>query len=210
MKTEAMPWLGFRVVPLVVIDNPADVPSVMDALIAGGIGVIEIGLRTPAAMEAIEIAVKQESMVVAAGTVRTQQQVHEVLAAGVAFGISPSSTKSMMSEALDEGLPLIPAVASLTEAQIALDMGYTDLKTYPTDLLGGTKFLRAIGAVMNEVRLMPAGGVSEENLASYLSESNVFGVSGSWIAQRDLIAKKDFAEITRRAARAMEIANQNG
>lgn len=210
MKTEAMPWLGFRVVPLVVIDNPSDVTSVMDALLAGGIGVIEIGLRTPAAMEAIEIAVKQESLVVAAGTVRTKQQVHDVLSAGVAFGISPSSTKSMMSEALDKGLPLIPAVASLTEAQIALDMGYTDLKTYPTDLLGGPKFLRAIGAVMNEVRLMPAGGVTEENLASYLSESNVFGVSGSWIAQRDLINKKDFAEITRRAARAMEIASQNG
>jgi 2-dehydro-3-deoxyphosphogluconate aldolase/(4S)-4-hydroxy-2-oxoglutarate aldolase len=182
----------------------------MDALSAGGIGVIEIGLRTEAAMEAIEIAVKEETMVVAAGTVRTQQQVHDVLAAGVAFGISPSSSKSMMSAALDEGLPLIPAVATLTEAQGVLDMGFTDLKTYPTDLLGGTKFLRAIGAVMNEIRLMPAGGVTEENLASYLSEPNVFGVSGSWIAHRDLIAKKDFAEITRRAAKAIEIANQNG
>lgn len=202
-----MPWSGFRIVPLVVIEKSDDVGFVMDALLAGGIKVIEIGLRTDAALDAIRQAVSMEKMVVAAGTVRNSEQAYQVQDAGVAFGISPSSSKDMMDTALDIGLPLIPAIATLTEAQVALDLGYVDLKTYPSDLLGGEKFLRAVGAVMPQVRLLPAGGVNEQNLASYLGEPNVFAISGSWIAHRDLVAARDFAEITRRAQRAMDIAN---
>ena len=202
-----MPWTGFRIVPLVVIEKSDDVGFVMDALLEGGIKIIEIGLRTDAALDAIRHAVSMEKMVVAAGTVRTSEQAYQVRDAGVAFGISPSSSKDMMDTALDIGLPLIPAIATLTEAQVALDLGYVDLKTYPTDLLGGEKFLRAVGAVMPEVRLLPAGGVNEQNLASYLSEPNVFAISGSWIAHRDLVAARDFAEITRCAQRAMDIVN---
>lgn len=207
MNSDSMPWTGFRIVPLVVLEKSDDVGFVMDALLEGGISVIEIGLRTEAALEGIKKAVAMDKMVVSAGTVRTSEQVYQVQDAGVAFGISPSSSKDMMDTALDVGLPLIPAIATLTEAQLALDLGYIDLKTYPTDLLGGEKFLRAVGAVMPEVRLLPAGGVNEQNLASYLGEPNVFAISGSWIAHRDLIAARDFAEITRRAQRAMEIAN---
>lgn len=207
MNSESMPWTGFRIVPLVVIENSDDVGFVMDALLEGGISVIEIGLRTEAALEAIRKAVSLEKMVVAAGTVRTSEQVYQVQDAGVSFGISPSSSVDMMETALDVGLALIPAIASLTEAQVALDLGYVDLKTYPTDLLGGEKFLRAVGAVMPEVRLLPAGGVNQQNLASYLSEPNVFAISGSWIAHRDLIAARDFGEITNRAKKALEVAN---
>lgn len=210
MNSEAVPWVGFRVIPLVVIDKADDIHFVMDALLAGGISVIEIGLRTDSALDAIKQAVGAQKMVVAAGTVRTSNQVHQVQDAGVAFGISPSSSESMMDTALNVGLPFIPAIATLTEAQVALDRGFTDLKTYPTDLLGGEKFLRSVGAVMSEVRLIPAGGVSEQNLSSYLSEKNVLAVSGSWIASRDLIAARDFEEITKRAKRAQEIANGNG
>ena len=210
MNSEAVPWVGFRVIPLVVIDKADDIHFVMDALLAGGISVIEIGLRTESALDAIKQAVGAQKMVVAAGTVRTSNQVHQVQDAGVAFGISPSSSESMMDTALNVGLPFIPAIATLTEAQVALDRGFIDLKTYPTDLLGGEKFLRSVGAVMSEVRLIPAGGVSEQNLSSYLSEKNVLAVSGSWIASRDLIAARDFEEITKRAKRAQEIANGNG
>ncbi len=210
MNSEAAPWDGFRVIPLVVIDKPDDIHFVMDALIAGGIGVIEIGLRTDSALVAIKKAVDAEKMVVAAGTVRTSEQVHQVQDAGVAFGISPSSSRPMMDTALNVGLPFIPAIATLTEAQVALDRGFTDLKTYPTDLLGGEKFLRSVGAVMSEIRLIPAGGVSEQNLASFLSEKNVLAVSGSWIASRELIAARDFDEITKRAKKAQEIAISHG
>jgi 2-dehydro-3-deoxyphosphogluconate aldolase/(4S)-4-hydroxy-2-oxoglutarate aldolase len=210
VNSEAVPWVGFRVIPLVVIDKADDIHFVMDALLAGGINVIEIGLRTESALDAIKQAVGAQKMVVAAGTVRTSNQVHQVQDAGVAFGISPSSSESMMDTALNVGLPFIPAIATLTEAQVALDRGFIDLKTYPTDLLGGEKFLRSVGAVMSEVRLIPAGGVSEQNLSSYLSEKNVLAVSGSWIASRDLIAARDFEEITKRAKRAQEIANGNG
>jgi 2-dehydro-3-deoxyphosphogluconate aldolase/(4S)-4-hydroxy-2-oxoglutarate aldolase len=205
-----MPWVGSRVIPLVVIDKADEIHFVMDALLAGGISVIEIGLRTDSALDAIKQAVGAQKMVVAAGTVRTSDQVRKVQDAGVAFGISPSSSESMMDTALNVGLPFIPAIATLTEAQVALDRGFTDLKAYPTDLLGGEKFLRSVGAVMSEVRLIPAGGVSEQNLSSYLSEKNVLAVSGSWMASRDLIAARDFEEITKRATRAQEIANVNG
>ncbi len=210
MIFQQQPWDGFPVVPLVIIHNPEDVSFVMDALLAGGIGVIEIGLRSERAMQAIEKAVAMNQMVVAAGTVRTAEQVRKVQDAGVAFGVSPSSSRSMMDAAASYEFPLIPAIGTLTEAQIALDSGFTDLKTYPTDLLGGEKFLKAVGAVMSDVRLLPAGGVNETNLASYLSLPNVFGISGSWIAQQDLIADRNFQEITNRAKRAMEIAKQNG
>lgn len=131
MNSETMPWVGFRVIPLVVIDKADDIKFVMDALLAGGIGVIEIGLRTDSALDAIKKAVAEQKMVVAAGTVRTSDQVHQVLGAGVAFGISPSSSESMMDTVLNVGLPFIPAIATLTEAQVASDRGFTEFKDLP-------------------------------------------------------------------------------
>lgn len=205
-----MPWDGHRIVPMVVLDEANSVSRVMEALQLGGISVIEIGLRTPAALEAIEIAAKQGGMTIAAGTLTRADQVARAVAAGASFGLAPASTQPVMDAALAANWPFLPAIATITEANHALDCGFSFQKVYPADLLGAEKFARSVGAVLPDIKLLPSGGVTESNLASYLAESNVFAVTGTWIAPRSLIAVGDFVEIARRAKRANEIANSHG
>ena len=196
--------------PMVVLDEADKVGRVVEALLHGGISVIEIGLRTPAALEAIALASQQGAITVAAGTVTSAQQVSEAIAAGASFGLSPSSTQAVLSAVKAANWPFLPAIATLTEANTALDLGFVHQKVYPADLLGAEKFMRSLGAVLPQVKLLPSGGVTEANLASYLSEPNVFSVTGTWIAPRALIVAGDFAEIARRAKKASEIASAHG
>lgn len=202
-----MPWDGHRIVPMVVLEEAKSVTRVMEALLQGGITVIEIGLRTPVALEAIAIAAKQGGMTVAAGTVTRADQVIRAIDAGASFGLSPSSTQPVMDAVLAANWPFLPAIATLTEANHALDQGFTHQKLYPADLLGAEKFARSIAAVLPDVQLLPSGGVTESNLLSYLGEPNVFAVTGTWIAPRALIAAGDYTEIANRARKASEIAS---
>lgn len=204
------PWEGFRVIPLVIIDEANSINPLMDALEKAGLSVIEIALRSEAALEAISIASKRSGFLVAAGTVNTPGQVSSAIAAGAVFGLSPASSEKVLDEVERNNWPFVPAIATPTEAQRMLLRGYSDLKVYPLDLLGGAKFLNALSSVMPQVRMIPSGGVSEANLASLLEQPNVIAVSGSWIAPRKLIAEKKFDEITRRAATALKIANGDG
>ena len=210
MLSHAMPWDGHRIVPMVVLDEAKSVTRVMEALQLGGISVIEIGLRTPAALEALAMAAKQGGMTVAAGTLTRAEQVAQAIDAGASFGLAPSSTQPVMDAALAANWPFLPAVATLTEANHALDCGFGYQKVYPADLLGGEKFVRSVAAVLPDIHLLPSGGVTEGNLSSYLGEANVFAVTGTWIAPRALIAAGDFAEIAQRAKKASEIASAHG
>jgi len=116
----------------------------------------------------------------------------------------------VMEAALTAKWPFVPGIATVTEAQNALDRGFTFQKLYPADLLGAEKFARSIGAVLPDIKLLPSGGVTEANLATYLGEPNIFAVTGSWIAPREVIAAGDFAEITRRAKSATALASAHG
>lgn len=203
------PWQGSRLIPLVVIDEPSSVNPLLDAFEKAGLLIVEIGLRSEAALEAISIASRRDGFTVAAGTLNSPQNVKDAIAAGASFGLSPGSSEQLLDEVEKNNWPFIPAAATLTEAQQLVNRGFVDLKIYPLDLLGGAKFLSAISAVMPTVRMIPSGGVTEENLKNLLAQQNVIGVSGSWIAPRNLIAAKDFEEITKRAARAIKIANGN-
>lgn len=205
-----MPWEGSRIVPMVVLDQADEISRVVEALRGGGISVVEVALRTPAALDAIEIAARHGDVTVAAGTVTRAEQVRHAMNAGASFGLGPSSVPSVMEETLAAQWPFIPAISTVTEANVALEKGFRFQKVYPANLLGGEKFARAVGAVLPEISFIPSGGVSETNAATYLTEPNIFAVTGSWIAPRELIAAGDFEEITRRAARASEIAKAHG
>ncbi len=209
MKAESRPWDGHRVVPLVVIERADDVNKVMDALLAGGISILEIALRTPAALEAIKIASARGDFTVAAGTVTSSELVSKVIDAGANFGLSPAAQDSVLNAARDRQWPFLPGIATPSEAARMADRGLSHVKVYPTDLIGGEKFLDALAQVMPSLQLLPSGGVSEQNLASLLSRKNVFAVSGSWIATKTDISEQKFNQITERASKALELAKGN-
>lgn len=192
--------------PLVVIEETSKTEPLLDALLAAGLNLVEIALRTPRAMDCIEIAARRTDVTVAAGTVLTAEQFSQVIEVGADFAVSPSFTSELSGAAAESGFPWIPGVASASEALTARSQGFDSLKIYPADLLGGPRFVNSLGAVFQDLSFMPSGGVSQENYLEYLSQPNVFAVSGSWIAPKDLIAQGDFAEITRRAKAAKDSA----
>lgn len=210
MKAEPTPWHGHVVIPLVVVDRADDVNQVMDALLAGGISIIEIALRNPAALEAIKIASARGDFTVAAGTVTSNDLVTKAIDAGAVFGLSPASQESVLDLAQNKNWPFLPGIATPSEASLMQDRGLSYVKVYPTDLLGGEKFLDAISQVLPSLQLLPSGGVNELNFASLLAKPNVFAVSGSWIASKTDIAERNFTQITKRASRALDLATGNG
>jgi 2-dehydro-3-deoxyphosphogluconate aldolase/(4S)-4-hydroxy-2-oxoglutarate aldolase len=181
----------------------------MDALLAGGISILEIALRTPAALEAIKIASARGDFTVAAGTVTSSELVSKVIDAGANFGLSPAAQDSVLNAARDRQWPFLPGIATPSEAARMADRGLSHVKVYPTDLIGGEKFLDALAQVMPSLQLLPSGGVSEQNLASLLSRKNVFAVSGSWIATKTDISEQNFNQVTARASKALELATGN-
>ena len=209
MKAQSTPWHGHIIVPLVVIDRADDVNSVMDALLAGGITNIEIALRTPAALEAIKIASARGDFTVAAGTVTSSELVSKAIDAGADFGLSPAAQDSVLNAAQDSKWPFLPGIATPSEALRMSERGFSHVKVYPTDLLGGEKFLDALAQVIPTLQLLPSGGVNELNLVSILSKPNVFAVSGSWIASKTDIAERSFTQITERASKALKLAKGN-
>lgn len=206
MSANSNPWSGTRIVPLVVIDDPRQTELLLDSLAEAGLNLVEIALRTPRAMDSIKIATQMGGFTVAAGTVLTPTQLNQVFEAGVDFAVSPSFSEELSDAVSVTGMPWIPGIASASEALAARNRGFKSVKIYPANLLGGPQFVQSLGAVFEDLSFMPSGGVSQENFLDYLSQSNVFAVSGSWIAPRNLIAQGEFAEITRRAKEALEKA----
>lgn len=205
MIAHSRPWSGSKIMPLVVVDSSDQIKFVIDALLDAGVRVIEIGLRTPESLRALEIAVNYSDITVAAGTILTKEQLVTVMDAGVAFGVSPVLNPEVLELSSSLSFPLIPGVATVSEAQLASNFGYSSLKVYPADLLGEEKFIRAVSSVMPHLSMMPSGGVNEANMTTYLNEPNVFAVSGSWIAPRELIRSGNFKEMTAIASRAVSI-----
>lgn len=205
MKSQGTPWNGLRIIPLVVLERASDVTPLLDAFAKGGLFTIEIALRTPAALEAIGIASARKDFTVAAGTVLTAEQVSRSIDAGASFGLAPSSSPELLGAVVRHSWPFIPGFSTVSEAQQLFEQGFSSLKLFPADLLGGVNFCKALGSVMPSLRIAPSGGVGEGNLAEYLAEPNVFAVSGSWIAPKQLIVDHQFAEIERRAATAVSL-----
>lgn len=208
MNTPAMlPAFTSRIVPVVVITDPAQAVPMAEALLQGGIDVMEITLRSSAALAAIEAVARHvPAMQVGAGTVTRASEVAQVRDAGARFGLSPGATPALLDAVTAAGLPFIPGVATPGEAMSARDAGFTLLKCFPAAQLGGIDVLKAWGGPLPELRFCPTGGVSPANMNDFLALPNVAMVGGSWLTPAAAVQAGDWAQITRLSREASSAA----
>lgn len=191
------------VVPVVVLDDAESAVPLARALVAGGLPVIEVTLRTPAALDAIRrIAAEVPEAVIGAGTVRSPEDVESAVAAGSRFLVSPGTTPGLLAAMLASGVPFLPGVATATEAMTLAERGVRELKFFPAEPAGGVSYLKALSGPLPDVRFCPTGGITPASALSYLTLSNVGCVGGSWLTPRSLVSAGDFARIEKLAAEA--------
>ncbi len=199
------------VVAVLVIDDPDDAVPAARALLAGGVGCMELTLRTPAAMESLKRILREvPEMIAGVGTILTPQQVGEAAAAGAAFGVAPGMNPRVVTEAKRASLPFAPGICTPSDIEAALECGCRVLKFFPSEPLGGIRYLKSIAAPYAHLglRFIPLGGVDAGNAESYLREPNILALGGSWIAPRDLIRKRDWASIEQRAGQVAEMVKK--
>ena len=195
-----------RLVPVVVIDDPAAARPLAAALQRGGLGCAEITLRTPAAEEAIRVMAADPGLVVGAGTVLNAAQAARAIDAGARYVVTPGLSLEVVRHCQARSVPVFPGVATATEALAALDAGVPTVKFFPAEPLGGVAMLRALSAPLPMLRFIPTGGITPANLAGYLRHPAVLAAGGSWMVAAGLLRAGDFAEITRLTAEAVAIA----
>lgn len=199
------------VIAVLVLDDAANAVPVARALMAGGVDCIELTLRTPAAMESLRrIREEVPEMIVGVGTILAAQQVHDVKAAGAAFGVSPGLNPRVVREAAQIGLPFAPGVCTPTDIELALEQGCRVMKFFPSEPCGGLTYLRTIATPFAHlgVKYIPLGGVGASNAADYLRESQVLALGGSWLGPKEVIQRKDWAAVTQLASAASKIVQQ--
>ena len=200
---------GVAVVPVLTIDREDDALPLARALFDGGLRLIEVTLRTPAAPAAIAaIARELPQIVVGAGTVQRPADVVQACAAGAQFLVSPGMTAELAAAALSTALPYLPGVATPSEVMAARDIGISFLKLFPAEAVGGLALLRALAPVFSGIAFCPTGGIDERSAREYLALPNVPMVGGSWMAPRDAIASGDWGRIRRLAERAARIGRR--
>lgn len=199
--------LARPVMPVLVIDRAEQAMPLAEALAGGGVHVLEITLRTDAALDAIALLARAlPNAVIGAGTVLTEAQMDEALAAGARFLVSPGCTPRLLEAARARSAPLLPGVATASELQLALEYGYDRLKCFPAAAAGGPALLKALAGPFPEVRFCPTGGISEATAPDYLALANVECVGGSWLATPEQLARGDWAGITAAAQRSRALA----
>lgn len=192
------------VVPVVVLDDVAHAVPLARALVAGGLPVIELTLRTPVALEAIaEITAEVPEITVGAGTVLTPRHAEEAVAAGAQFLVSPGATPDLLRAMGGSGVPFLPGTATVSEVMAVLEAGVSEMKFFPAEASGGAAFLKSIASPVPGARFCPTGGITAATAASYLALPNVGCVGGSWLTPADVLAAKDWdrvASLAREAA----------
>jgi len=197
------------VVPVMVIKELAHAVPLARALVAGGIRVLEITLRTPVAIEAIrEIARAVPEAVVGAGTVTTAEDLTAVSEAGAVFAISPGLTPELLDAANQGDIALIPGIATISELMTGLRRGYSHFKFFPAEAAGGIPMLKAIAGPFPKIVFCPTGGIGLGNYREYLALGNVACVGGSWVAPPDAVAQSDWDRITRLTREAVQGAGR--
>jgi 2-dehydro-3-deoxyphosphogluconate aldolase/(4S)-4-hydroxy-2-oxoglutarate aldolase len=184
------------VMPVVVIADADDAVPTARALLAGGIKVIELTLRTPAALQAIErVATEVPDIVVGAGTVTAPEHAKQAGDAGAAFLVTPGCTDRVLDAAFDTGLPFLPGASTVSEAMRLAERGLTALKFFPAEASGGIAYLSSIGGPLPGLRFCPTGGITVKSAPDYLALPNVGCIGGSWLTPKDVLAAKDFGRI---------------
>ena len=203
--SDATPGLLDRVpvVPVVVVDDLAQAVPVARALVAGGLPVIELTLRTPVALDAIRaIADEVPEILVGAGTVLTPGQAKEARDAGAQFLVSPGATPALLAGMAETGLPFLPGTATVSEVLAVLEAGWTEMKFFPAEASGGAAFLSSVASPVPAARFCPTGGITATSAASYLALPNVGCVGGSWLTPKDALVAGDWARVEQLAAAA--------
>jgi 2-dehydro-3-deoxyphosphogluconate aldolase / (4S)-4-hydroxy-2-oxoglutarate aldolase len=194
------------VIPVIVLHDVNHAVPMARALVAGGIRMLEVTLRTPVALQCMErIANDVPEAVVGAGTVRTPAEAQAAARAGARFAVSPGFTQAVGQACRDHGLPLLPGVATGSEIMMAQEAGYTELKFFPAMQAGGPAMLKAWSGPFFDVKFCPTGGVSEANAQDFLSLPNVVCVGGSWLVPPEALAQGDWQRVTALAAEAAKI-----
>lgn len=194
------------VIPVVVVESAEQAVPLAQALLRGGILVIEITLRSEAGLAAIEaVANEVEGMVVGAGTVLTPEQVGQVRDAGARFLVTPGSPPRLLEAAVGSGLPLLAGAGTLTEMLTLAEAGLTAMKFFPAEASGGRPYLSSVAGPCPHLRFCPTGGVTPENARDYLALPNVGCVGGSWLTPKDAVAQGDWARIEALAAQAASL-----
>ncbi|GAA6926590.1 bifunctional 4-hydroxy-2-oxoglutarate aldolase/2-dehydro-3-deoxy-phosphogluconate aldolase [Helicobacter pylori] len=194
------------IVPVVVIENIKDAVPLAQSLIEGGIQIIEVTLRSSCALEAIELIAKNvPKMRVGVGTILNPTQLEQAQNRGAEFLISPGLTIKLLEYAKKKDMPLIPGVSSSSEVMQALELGYNALKFFPAEYCGGVKLLNAFNGPFKGVKFCPTGGISADNMHSYLNLENVLCVGGSWLTPKNLIQNKEWDKITEICKRSLAL-----
>lgn len=169
------------VIPVLVIDDAATARPLAEALVAGGLKVLEVTLRTPAALEAMAEMKKVPGAIVGAGTVVNEQQLRDVADAGAEFIVSPGLTDRLGAAVIDSGIPYLPGIANAGDIMRGLDLGLTHFKFFPAETSGGLKALKALAAPFYQARFCPTGGITEASAPDWLGFDRVLCVGGSWV-----------------------------
>ncbi len=191
------------VVPVVVLDDAAQAVPLARALAAGGVRVMEVTLRTPAGVAAIQrVAAEVPEVVVGAGSVRTPQELDAVCRVGASFVVLPGAPPRLLDAALDSGVPVVPGASTVTEMMALAERGIELMKFFPAEACGGARFLSSVAGPLPDLRFCPTGGVTAASATNYLSLPSVVCVGGSWLTPPNLVAAGEWAKVTALAAAA--------
>lgn len=191
------------VIPVLTIERVADAVPLARALVAGGLPVIEVTLRTKAAIEAVKaIAAQVPDCVVGVGTVTRTADIAMAIAAGAKYLVSPGTPPDLAAALADASVPVLPGCATVSEAMALAARGFKVLKFFPAEASGGVAWLKSVAAPLPELKFCPTGGIDAKNIAAYLGCPNVLAAGGSWVAPKGAIASGDFARITQLAREA--------
>lgn len=201
------------VIAVLVVDDAKDAVPLARALLDGGVRVMELTLRTPAALDALR-AIRHDvpEMIAGIGTILTVEQMYAAREAGAAFGVAPGCNPHVLAAALEEGFPFAPGIATPTDIERSLEYGCRLLKLFPAEQLGGLPYLRAMAAPYAHlgIRYIPLGGLTESNASAYLNDPLISAIGGSWIAPREAIKAMDWATITANARAASGLVDARG
>ncbi len=194
------------VIPVIVIQKLETAVDLARALVAGGVKVLEVTLRTPVALSAIQ-AIREAvpEAIVGAGTITTPAELDRAIAAGSQFGVSPGATPALLSAVVDSRLPFLPGAMTPSDVMLRRDAGFTAMKLFPAQQAGGVGMLKALGSVFADVRFCPTGGIDVNSAPQFLALPNVACVGGSWIVPPDLVAAGRWSEITELAVAASQL-----
>lgn len=183
------------VIPVIIHDDVGTARALAEALVEGGLPVLEVTMRTPNALSVMAEMGKVSGAIVGAGTLRTAAQMQQAVDAGAKFLVSPGAAPRLLDAADDITVPLLPGIGTPTEAMTAAERGYSFLKFFPAEALGGAPVLKAFASPLPDISFCPTGGIDYEKARTYLALPNVICVGGSWVLPRDAVAGGDFVRI---------------